>query len=39
MCTTGSADVLITSTVLGSLYLYDLKNIETNPNNGINFNF
>ena len=33
MCTSGSADVLIVATNLGSLLLYDLNgNVESNPN-------
>jgi len=33
MCTSGSADILIVATNLGSMLLYDLKNnVEGNPN-------
>jgi len=34
MCTSGNSDILILSTIIGSLHLYDLKNIENsiNPN-------
>lgn len=33
MCTSGSADILIVATHLGSMLLYDLKNtVESNPN-------
>ena len=32
MCTPGNSDILILGTVIGSLYLYDLKNIEHNTN-------
>ena len=39
MCTPGSSDIIICSTVLGSLYLYDLKNIDSNPNLGNRFNY
>lgn len=39
MCTPGSSDMIILSTVLGSLYLYDLKNIDSNPNLGHRFNY
>jgi hypothetical protein len=39
MCTNGSSDILILSTVLGSLYLFDLKNIDSNPNLGQRFNY
>ncbi len=39
MCTPGSADALIVGTSLGSLFLFDLKNIEGNPNLALNYNF
>ena len=39
MCTPGSSDMIILSTILGSLYLYDLKNIDSNPNLGQRFNY
>jgi hypothetical protein len=39
MCTSGTKDVLIVGTVLGSLYLYDLKNIETNSNLSMHLNY
>lgn len=32
MCTPGNSDILIMSTIIGSMYLYDLKNIENNTN-------
>ena len=32
MCTSGNADLLILSTIIGSLHLYDLKNIENSIN-------
>ena len=34
MCTSGNSDILIMSTIIGSLHLYDLRNIENsiNPN-------
>jgi hypothetical protein len=32
MCTSGNSDILVLGTILGSIYLYDLKNIESNPN-------
>ena len=32
MCTSGSSDILIVGTTLGSIILYDLKNIiDSNP--------
>ena len=39
MCTSGSKDVLIVGTKLGSLYLYDLKNIESNPKMSSLYNY
>jgi len=39
MCTPGSKDVLIVSTVLGSIYLYDLKNIEGGSNMVSQYNY
>lgn len=39
MCTPGSADLIILGTILGSLFLFDLKNIETNPNLQYNYNY
>jgi len=39
MCTSGNSDILVVGTVLGSLYLYDLKNIDQNPNNGNKYNY
>ena len=39
MCTPASSDILIVSTVLGSLFLYDLKDFESNPNISLNFNY
>jgi len=39
MCTNGNSDILVLSTVLGSLYLYDLKNIEANPNMAQRYNY
>ena len=39
MCTPGNSDIIILSTILGSLYLYDLKNIDSNPNLGHRFNY
>jgi len=38
MCTSGSADILVVATVLGSLILYDLKNMDSNPTNDLNYN-
>ena len=32
ICTNGSTDILIVGTEMGSLYLYDLNNLNTNPN-------
>ena len=34
MCTSGNSDILILSTVIGSLILYDLRNIENSINPG-----
>ena len=39
MCTPGNSDILILATVIGSLYLYDLKNIENNTNSTIKYNY
>jgi len=39
MCTPGNSDILILSTVIGSLYLYDLKNITANSNQGAKYNY
>lgn len=39
MCTNGSADVLILCTNYGSIFLHDLKNIESNPNISNQFNY
>ena len=39
MCTPGNSDILILSTVIGSLYLYDLKNIDNNANSTFNLNY
>lgn len=39
MVTPGNSDIIILSTVLGSMYLYDLKNIDSNPNLGNRFNY
>jgi len=39
MCTPGSADALIVGTILGSLFLYDLKNSESDPNLALKYNF
>ena len=39
MCTSGNSDILVVGTVLGSLYLYDLKNIDSNPNIGNKYNY
>ena len=39
MCTPGNSDILILATVIGSLYLYDLKNIENNTNSSIKYNY
>lgn len=32
ICTNGTSDILIVGTIMGSLYLYDLNNLNTNPN-------
>ena len=39
MCTPGNSDILILGTVIGSLYLYDLKNIEHNTNQSMSYNY
>jgi hypothetical protein len=39
MCTSGNSDILVLGTVLGSLYLYDMKNIDSNPNVAQRFNY
>lgn len=39
MCTSGNSDILVLGTVLGSLYLYDLKNIDSNPNIANRYNY
>lgn len=39
MCTNGSTDILIVGTVMGSLYLYDLNNISTNPNQALQYDY
>lgn len=39
MCTPGNSDILILSTVIGSLYLYDLKNIENTANSSLKYNY
>lgn len=37
MCTSGSTDVLIIATNLGSLVLFDLKHIDSKPNSTLNY--
>lgn len=37
MCTSGSADILVVATALGSLILYDLKNMDSNPTDQLNY--
>ena len=39
MCTPASSDTIILGTVLGSLFLYDLKNIESNPSAANTYNY
>lgn len=39
MCTNGSTDILIVGTQMGSLYLYDLINQNTNPNASLMYNY
>ena len=39
MCTSGNSDILVMGTILGSLYLYDMKNIESNPNLAMRYNY
>ena len=39
MCTNGSTDILIVGTQMGSLYLYDLINNNTNPNASMLYNY
>jgi hypothetical protein len=39
MCTSGSKDVLVVGTVLGSLYLYDLKNIDSGYGHSLHYNY
>ena len=39
MCTNGSTDILIVGTQMGSLYLYDLINLNTNPNASLMYNY
>ena len=39
MCTPGNSDILILGTIIGSLYLYDLKNIEHNTNQSMSYNY
>jgi len=39
MCTSGTTDILVVGTNLGSLILYDLKNIESNPFLGDQLNY
>ena len=39
ICTNGSTDILIVGTIMGSLYLFDLNNLNTNPNQAIQYNY
>ena len=39
MCTSGNSDILIIATVIGSLYLYDLKNVGSNKNSTFKYNY
>ena len=39
ICTNGSTDILIVGTIMGSLYLYDLNNLNTNPNQAMHYNY
>ena len=39
ICTNGTTDILIVGTVMGSLYLYDLNNLNTNPNQAMHYNY
>jgi hypothetical protein len=39
MCTPASSDNIILGTVLGSLFLFDLKNIESNPSACYDYNY
>ena len=39
ICTNGSTDILIVGTIMGSLYLFDLNNLNTNPNQATHYDY